>query len=235
MSIRPDPAAKSTIAEQPNVVEPLTPDVSDEADGAVLAKACKQVRPRRVPGHPTRKLISSLGLDPPYPEIVPINASLEVGLNYPGSMIIRNKIGEPTYKFSCDGLPNGFQSGLSALLCSLRRAGERYDLLGETIDPYSLQERSKISLDQALGACRDYPDWGSVRAFDLRDFHLVVRVGKFVPSTLHEGEYTKAEINVSVVPKPDASAPVAGPSPYIDPAFLPLTWHDACTPARIDP
>ena len=235
VSIRPDSTAKSTIAEQPNVREPLTPDVPDEADAAVLAKACKQVRPRRIPGHATSKLLSSLGLDPPYPEIVPVNASLQVGLNSPGSLAIRNKSGEPVYKFTCDGLPNGFQSGLSALVCSLRRAEGKYDLLGEAIDPYSLQERSKISLDQAVGACRDYPDWGSVRAFDLRGFHLVVTVEKLVPSTLHEGEYTKADIKVSVSPKPDASAPIALPSLYSDPALLPLTRQDACIPTKVDP
>jgi len=49
VSVRSDPSAKSAICEPPNVMEPPTPDVPDEAEGAVLTRACRQVRSRRAP------------------------------------------------------------------------------------------------------------------------------------------------------------------------------------------
>lgn len=235
VSIRPDATAKSNIAEPSNAVEPPTPDVPDEADSAVLSRACKHVRYRRVPGQIPKQLLSSLGLDPPYPKIDPISASLQIGLNTPGSVVARNEGGKPTYKLSCDGIPNGFQSGLLAIECSLRRLDQKYDLLGETIDPYSLQKRSRITIDHILGACHDYPDWGASRTFDLRGFRLVVRLEELTPSTVHKGEYAKALMKVDISSESDASSPVALQSTYIDPGFLPLSREDACKPIKVDP
>jgi len=232
VAVKPDSNAKSTIAGETSAIEPLSPDSEEPTPKAA---DCQHVRFKRLPGPVSQQDLQSLGLGAPFPDIAPTKSVLHIGLNSPQVVVIRSKSGSLLYRLQCDGIPNGFQSGLSGIECAFRRPGSKYDLLESSVDPFSLQKRSRISFDHVVGACRDHADWGAVRTFSLRGFRLVLKVTDLVPSIQHKGEYTESSLLVTATPDAHASSAVGLPSTYIDPSFLPLDRPGACQPIKIDP
>ncbi len=228
VSIRPDPQARSAIAGQTNVLPPLTPDVPDQADDSAMAQACRDVRYEPDQGQKHQQSASPSGSMASFPKIGPASARLQVGLDGSQTVVIRDEAGKPTYRLSCDSEVDRFAEALVAIDCALYQIGPKpVDLLSDTVDPYSLQKRSRIDLDLSV-ACGGHPAWGRLRVFTLRGLRLNLDVKETRESKEHKGEFTEAVLLVKVARDEKATSPAAAQSPYIDPSFLPLDRSEAC-------
>lgn len=227
ISIRPDSKAVSTIAGGESVRRPLFPDEPERADPSVLVRACGNVR-RDLGRQPTQVTAKPVH----YTTIVPTSAALPIGPEQPQLVVIRESTGRPAYRLMCGSDLDGFGEHLIAIKCSLYQAGaSKFDLLASSLDPYSLQRRSRMVLDQ-VKLCSEYPEWGRTRVFELRGMRLVLRLNE--PSTSNDLKGAPfAVLTVKIVPDEQAESPHAKPSKYIDPAFLPLDRADACKPLQV--
>ena len=239
VKVEPDPNAVSSIAEPPSFARPpyAPKNPSDPDDPVGFSASCETIIPAHVPGVVTEEYVRKEGLGGPYPAIAPVNKSFAiVGTSEPRRFMfpdaplpseamvvylpIHSVDGKIEYKFECSAYNVPTEEGRidrHGIVCGLFAHGKKVNLLGDSVDPYSRMTRAQILPDQLYGSCGDYPEWGTLRQFSLRGFHLRLRFSDpvFTQGEFAEHALQRVNLDVKIEPDPTAVAPVALPIKYI--------------------
>lgn len=217
VSVRPDPSAISAIAAAVPYTEPTYSGPKGE-----IPPKCEKVIREHIPGVVTANYFREASLQPPYPRVVAAKTTatfpvVEIGDGSEVRLTIVDARGKQLYTLECSGGVGAAGVGDWGILRTLVAVGNGLNLLEDSVDPFSHAYRGLITTDQLTGACRDYPEWGSVRHFKLRGFQLTLRASL---SAAQGGAGDQVNLYAEVTPDPSATSPVALPSRYIDWRFL---------------
>lgn len=239
VNVEPDHEAISSIAGLSQFGEP-------EYDEVRHTSACQKVVRQHVAGVVTEEYIRQERLAPPYPKVSPLEetltfSSLDVQrADIPGSFtqprsselgfLILGESGNPLYEFRCsnEGLYDNVHLDSYGFTCVMHPYGREINLLADSVDPYTRENRAAFDENRMRQACGDYPEWGRVRHFELRGMRLTVSL----EGSLNWGYIERSfdyrthleikgppKIHVKVEPDSAANAPVALPSRYVDSQF----------------
>ncbi len=214
VDIARDPTAVSTIAEP---VPFASPPPKKTANPYINLPNCENVIQRHVPGFVSETYIHSHPLQPPYPKVRPAEAGATFVAQKPGRLRldVLGEDGKRVYGLTCTAGPEGAGPGQWGIRCSLRRAGERLDLLSDAVDPYSQDNPALIRPEQLHGACARYPGWGATRVFKLRGLQLTLSLHDADFATAQPKRLKSVRLRVEIEPDPTATSPVARAPQYI--------------------
>lgn len=241
VNVEPDPGAISAIAGLSQFVEPEY--------GEKRHLMCESVTHRHVPGEITQDYLRAERLQPPYPKVARIEKTLtfsslyvqrsivrgrEVIFSQPKSaelgFFIQDESGKPVYEFRCSnaGEDQGVHLDSYGFICIMHPYGREINLLSDSVDPYTRENRAAFDGTRVWQTCGDYPEWGRVRHFELRGMRLTVTSegtsgwGNIEPGfdyRTHPEIKGPPKIHVKVEPDPAVKAPIALPSRYVDSQF----------------
>jgi hypothetical protein len=225
VEVTPDSSALSAIEGDSHFAEPLKKN--GNAD-------CARVVAEHVPGEVTDEYIKSHDLQAPYPEIVANKASLIFVIGkedqFPELAILGHDR-KPVYTLKCSA--DIWIAGTSwATRCGLFAEGSQVDLLEDSVDPYTRESRAVFQGIHTNQTCRDYPQWGATRDFELRGMKISIAESGDLENDLWAfGSADRAfgrtvKLHVQVTPEPAAESPVAKPIKIVD--WLLLQRHESC-------
>lgn len=126
---------------------------------------------------------------------------------------IREKSGRPLYELKCHSgdyvsADNLQYSGLiQCYLFSLPSKSETNLLADDNIQPADWTNRGRFLLEHILPKCSHYPEWGSVRHFELRGMTLTLSISDitWAEQSGDDRVVKSYRLNISAEPKPARS------------------------------
>lgn len=220
IKVDPDADAISAIAGEITIRQPH----ARETDSPRPKYDCRRVLYQHVPGRLTERYLSSFRKPTQYQGIRRISKEFVFDVEAIHRMVIRATNGSPAYYLECESVPNGIRTAMAAIDCRLVLPGSKQDLLGDSVDPISLQRRSRINLQQTVGECAAHPAWGRTREFRLRNMKLRI----VVENKQQVSQPASVTLHIEARPDNSANGAVALPAKYLDPSYMPLDQPNAC-------
>lgn len=183
---------------------------------------CGKLLPHHMPGTISQQYVREHGLGPPYIQIRDASKTaafpVAAGVNTKLVLPVLDVNGHQAYTLECVGSFGEAGTAQWGIRCQFFAKGNSLNLLGDSVDPYTLNYRGLFEAEQLTPACREYPEWGAHRQFRLRNLDItLVALGDLAADNAFQEDSSK-QIVLQTEVKPDSSAtsPVALPSEYVD-------------------
>jgi len=170
-----------------------------------------------------------------WPEIKPIDQSFHFIKPSKTEAIMRILApdGTPFYMLECRLGPHedpdfDYSGDFECRLTSLYSREAYSTLLTENREQSrDWQSRARFLVEELIGKCAEYPEYGKVRSFRLRGMRLTLTIKnlklQLAPrdeaNLKQRGQIKELDLSVAVIPDPTALSNIAEPAQYIEPPY----------------